>query len=344
MGNKKVVYTKVPLAQLHFDPTNPRFQTGGAPPTEAKIQSILEHEPHLALELVDSFLENGYIDYEPLVVRRREPDSDEYVVVEGNRRLAALKHIRDKKTDYEKLSKRLSDLDQIPVLVFPEMGDEQDKQEQRVYLGVRHLFGFRDWPAESKARFLDALIKKPDDLTRTMRELNIKRSEIQRYLVPLRLRKHAKELWEPHDKQDFWVLGEGLNRTGIRQYIGLDVNKDTYAVNAVNKGKLETLFRFIYGTPSKNRNDRVIQDTRDLSDLAKVLAHDKASAALEKGRTLEEASVLIESTDETVKRLKRLVSELGVVVSVLKKRPKSGPLVVRFASFKKAAREFAQHG
>jgi hypothetical protein len=338
-----VVYKKVSPDDLHFDPSNPRFITpGGGTPTEQKIQGILEKEPHIALELVDSFLENGYIAYEPLVVRKRDSGGG-YLVVEGNRRLAAIRHIRSQAEKYGKRSNKLDELNQIPVLIFPELDDQDDQRQQRVYLGVRHLFGFRDWPAESKARFLDAQIKSAEDLMRTMRELNIKKQEIQRYLVPLRLRKFAKEAWEPHKDQDFWYLGEGLNRSGIKDYISLNVDKDTLSVKAVDKSKLERLFKFIYGSPDKARKDRVIDDTRQLSQLGKVLASAQASAALEKGRTLEEASVLIESADETVKRLKRLVSELRVVMGVLKKRSSSSTLVARFESFDKASKQFASH-
>jgi len=97
--------------------------------------------------VVDSFLENGFIDYEPLVVRRKD---GHYVVVEGNRRLASIRHIRQNRDRYLNRSSRLDDLESIPVLIFPEQPDAQDVKEQRVYLGVRHLFGFREWPSDAK--------------------------------------------------------------------------------------------------------------------------------------------------------------------------------------------------
>jgi len=332
-----VEYTKVSPDELHFDPSNPRFTRPGGRPSEAQIQTLLEKEPHIALELVDSFLANGFIEYEPLVVRRR--DEGGYLVIEGNRRLAAIRHIRANRAKYEKKSARLADLDNVSVLIFPDTGDEQD-QKQRVYLGVRHLFGFRDWPAESKARFLDSQIKSKADLVRTMRELNIKRHEIARYLVPLRLRKQARELWEPHKDQEFWVLGEGLNRSGIREYIGLEVEKDSLQIKGVANDRLKNLLTFVYGTPQEDRKDRRIEDTRDLSKLGKVLVHKEARAALEKGRTLEEASILIDSPDEAITRLKRLASELKVVVDVLKKRPGGSSLAAKFTTFERAVKQF----
>jgi hypothetical protein len=340
-----VTYTQVDAEDLHFDPSNPRFaRPGGGRPSEDSIQGVLEKEPHIALELVDSFLENGYIDYEPLVVRKRDAaDGGGYLVVEGNRRLAAIRHIRANRAKYEKHKDKIADLEKIPVLIFPKLSDDEDRRQQRIYLGVRHLFGFRDWPAESKARFLDSQIHSAEDLKRTMRELNIKKSEIQRYLVPLRLRKHAKDLWKPHEDQDFWYLGEGLNRSGIKEYIALDVNRDNLAVKSVDMKNLKNLLGFIYGTPEKKRADRKIEDTRELSKLAKVLSSTDARKALEKGRTLEEALVLLESPDETVVRFKRLLSELKVVVQVLKKRTGGAALATSFETFDGAAKRFMQH-
>ena len=167
--------------RLSFDPTNPRFAGLGGSPNQDEIQALLERAPHLALELVSSFLENGFIDYEPLVVkalgRRR------YLVVEGNRRLAAIRHILAAKDEYARKSDKLDDLKTIPVLIFPRSPSVQLEKEQRVYLGVRHLFGFRQWPPESKAHYIHSQVTSEEDLQRLTRELNIKRQDIQRYLV-----------------------------------------------------------------------------------------------------------------------------------------------------------------
>jgi len=334
----EVSYRKVSPDELHFDPSNPRFAGPGGNLTEEEIQQLLEREPHIALELVDSFLENGFIEYEPLVVSKR-PSDDGFHVVEGNRRLAAIRHIRQNKAKYEKKSSKLDDLEQVSVLVFPE-GDREQQTKQRVYLGVRHLFGFREWPAESKARFLDSQIKTKADVTRTMRELNIKKHELSRYLIPYRIRKQAADLMKPHQDQDFWVLGEGLNRSGVKEYILLEIDKDTLEVNKVDLKRLKNLLTFVYGTPQKNREDRLIEETRDLSKLGKVLSNAQATAAVEKGKSLEDALVLLDSPEETIKRLGRVTSQTKVVVARLKKRKDAKALSDSFVEFEAAAKKF----
>lgn len=342
MPTSDVTFKYVSPDDLRFDPTNPRFASSALNKRQEQIQQMLENEPHLAKELVDSFLENGFIDYEPLTVRE---EGDHYVVVEGNRRLAAVRHILANRADCESRSKKIDDLLRIPVLVFPHTTEENVEKEQRVYLGVRHLFGFREWPAESKARFLDARIKNEADLQRTLRELNIKRSVIRRYLIPLRLRKEARDLWKPYQDQDFWVLGEALNRGGIKEYIGLDVDSKSLRIKEFDKKKLKNLLSYIYGIPEDGKR---IRETRDVSLLGRVLESKAAAAELERGRSLLEASLFIESTEESVKRLKRLTSELRLLLKkVLAKQPKYrsavDPVIKRFNLFDKAAKEFIAH-
>jgi len=336
-----VTFDRVKPDDLRFDPANPRFATGGSGLSQPAIQALLEKEPHLALELVPSFLENGFIDYEPLVVRS---SGKHYRVVEGNRRLAAIKHILSKEAEFAKTSSKIDDLKSIPVLIFPDAPEAQGAQEQRVYLGVRHLFGFREWPPESKARYLDAHIKTGEDLQRLTRELNIKRQDIQRYLVPFRLRKAAAQLWQDHRDQDFWVLGEGLNRTGIKTYIALDVEQATLKVRGFDQKKLGNLLTFIYGTPSKNRADRVVKETRQLSSLAKLLQDVQATAALEKGASLARASVLIESDDESRKRLRSLLQECRAVIERFGHGSNTTEMRSAFKAFADAAIAFLKNG
>jgi hypothetical protein len=47
---------------LDFDPENPRFGGTLEGKSQTEIQKAIFGEPHYASELVDSFLENGFID------------------------------------------------------------------------------------------------------------------------------------------------------------------------------------------------------------------------------------------------------------------------------------------
>ena len=61
--------------------------------------------------------------------------------------------------------------------MFPNVGNQGDSEEVLRYLGVKHLFGFRDWPPLSKAMFLDKRVNSKKDLALVLKELNIKKQE-----------------------------------------------------------------------------------------------------------------------------------------------------------------------
>jgi hypothetical protein len=347
MPNSKPEFEYVSPTKLRFDPGNPRFYIhtrSGNKLSQEEIQALLEKEPHLALQLVDSFLENGFIDYEPLVVRR---EGGHYTVVEGNRRLAAIRHILANREKYVQLSSKIKDLENIPVLSFPESRSRKNIKEQRIYLGVRHLFGFRDWPAENKAAFLDSQIKNANDLQRTMKELNIKKTEIARYLIPYRLRKMAANLFERYKDQDFWILGEGLSRAGIKEYLQLDVDQGSLMVRGLNKKNLERLLVFIYGIPSAGgkRTSKRIKETRDLSMLARVLESPKARVVLEGGKTIAEASFFLGTHEESLLRLKQLIRELKMLLNdIIAKQGKAiNPVLTQFNRLEEAIKKFLKN-
>lgn len=301
-------YKHVSTDLIDFDPNNPRFGGSARGLSQPSIQHMLEEEPHLATLLVDSFLENGFISYEPLVVRQED---SRFVVIEGNRRLAAVKYIIARPDKYKK--KQLERLKSIPVLVFRQKTDASRRREIRNYLGVRHMVGIRDWPPKSKAMFLDEHIKSKRDVDRIVRECSMTKHEIRRYLVPYRVRKTASDVFDEFpaiEDQEFWKLGEALARVGVKEYLKLKVSPSTFEVKRLDKSKLGYLLEFLYGKTEQDRGGRYrsvgsprIVETRQLSRLSKVLASRPASEVLERGSTLEEAEIYVESREETLQQL-----------------------------------------
>ena len=324
---------------LDFDYTNPRFgglmkQTG-----QAAMQKQLMGEPYFASELIDSLLANGFIDYEPLVVRKRK---DRFVVVEGNRRLAAIQEIQ---AHPEKYKGRTDDLKEIPVLVFPDQPDAQQENEMRVYLGVRHLFGFREWPPLSKAQFLERESKKAGSIEPVLRETRLTKAQARRFLVPYRLLTKAK--LEIPKGEDFWVLGEALQRAGIKKFVQLEVDADELQIVGYNKKTLGLLLNDLYGPKKagggRNTALKVVNDTRGLSRLSRVLGSEKATIALHGGKSLEEAEIYVDTREEGIKRLHKATRELGLVVKRLvpgRKDAENRRLLDTFKQFESAATTF----
>ncbi|MBI4481030.1 MAG: ParB N-terminal domain-containing protein [Acidobacteria bacterium] len=328
--------------RLDFDPENPRFAGEVSGKTQDEIQRYVYGKPHYASELVDSLLENGFIDYEPLVVKRK---NGRYVVIEGNRRLAAIREIRANLGQYQG---RISDLAQIPVIIFPKKPDPQLRNEMRVYLGVRHLLGIRQWPPISKAQFLERESKSPGGLDRVIKEVRLTKQQVRRFLVPFRLLKAARAALPPDE--DFWVLGEALQRTGVKNFLQLHVDSATLEIRNWNKTNFRHLLDDLYGpkegsTKKRDVSRKVVEDTRDLSRLARVLGSQRASYVLHKGKSLEEAELYVDTSEESLKRLEKLTKDMDLLLKKIlpsKKDPEGDRLQKTFKEFESAVRAFVK--
>jgi hypothetical protein len=341
----RVEFDYVSPSSLRFDPNNPRFGGELGHKDDDQIEELLIGKPYYASELIDSFLENGFIDYEPLVVR---PENGRCVVLEGNRRLAAVKYILRNRAKYEtpENKAKIESLTRIPVLKFPSTSVDQENV-QRIYLGLRHLLGYREWPPLSKAKFLHNEIKSLGDVDRVVRELGITKSDVQRYLIPYRVL--LKTNSDIPEGKDFWLLGEALSRSGIKKYVELDTDRKTLQVKHVNARKLSHLLGFLYGKYNRSKKTRDpstarISDTRQLSALAKTLNSEDASAALESGSDLQLALMFVESKEESVRRLTRLLDEMSALFrdafKLRNRVPEEKAVVEAFKEFERAVKNY----
>ena len=118
---------EVELGDLLLDPNNYRFQADedfvradDARAHEETVQdrayNRLRREDLAALK--NSILTNGFLPFERLVVRRYTPAEGKYLVLEGNRRVAALRWIeRDHEAGVSVPAELVETLNGIPVIV-----------------------------------------------------------------------------------------------------------------------------------------------------------------------------------------------------------------------------------
>jgi vacuolar-type H+-ATPase subunit I/STV1 len=317
---------------LLFDQENPRLGGALEGKSQPEIQKAILGEPHYASELVDSFLENGFIEYEPLIVKRQ---GEKFIVVEGNRRLAAVNEIRNNPDKYQG---RKTDFDKVPTIVFPDQADNELQQSQmRIYLGVHHMMGFREWPPLAKAHFLEREIQRVGSLERTIKEVRIKKQEARRFLLPFRLLKEAK--MPLPESEDFWVLAEALSRTGVKNFLQLDVDPNNLQILGYDKANLKVLLDDLYGprvasTKQRNTADKKVQDTRELSRYASVLSSEKASVVLHGGKSLREAEIYVDTREESRNKLSKVVSELGLLIQKVLEKDKTPEANTVLQSFK----------
>ena len=153
------------VSQLLLDPENPRLASLALTdnPSQFDLLKVLWTEMAVD-ELVMSIAANGFFPEEPLFVvpvpaketGSESPDKKLYYVLEGNRRLAAVRILLHDDLRQRLRISNMPVLDQqakerlrkLPVSIY------KDREELWAYLSFRHINAPQEWDAYSKARFV----------------------------------------------------------------------------------------------------------------------------------------------------------------------------------------------
>jgi len=148
--------TRVSVDWLKLDRKNPRMT--GIRTTEESVVAQLYRSEDLG-ELLQSISANGYLDIEPLIVWLA-PAEREFTVLEGNRRLAAVRLFREPALASSIASKEglkisvpgigkavKASLEKVSVYRVP------DRDATRSFIGFKHINGAAKWNSYAKARF-----------------------------------------------------------------------------------------------------------------------------------------------------------------------------------------------
>lgn len=271
------------VLDLHLDPLNPRLGRNVADKGLTQDQ-VLDHMRDWSLdELAVSFLESGFWPQEALiVVRETMKRKNCLVVVEGNRRLAALRMIQRAANGEEKSSKwkdllrdvkreHLERLRTVPYILMP------SRQAVSAFLGFRHVTGIKEWNPTEKAQFIARLIEGEGlSYEQVRRRIGSKTPTVRHnyisYRLLLQLEGSSEEVDVEKVEGRFSVLYLSLRTRGVQDYLGIDVNASPAEARApVPKDKLAKLgnySRWMFGT---EKIDPVLSDSRNIDDFGRIL-------------------------------------------------------------------------
>jgi len=279
---------RIAIDRLLFDESNPRIiKRLGPKPTQEQIRDFLIGEME-ARELVVSFMANGHLPYEPLIVRR--PHRGRHAVLDGSRRLAALRSMRDSSDERERQAFTEKRLGEVPCLVF-----QVNAEQELAYLGLRHLSKTKDWSAAAKAAFAERMLREGVLLANAARFTNTNRSALHQMLLMRRMFERAGQLGidlpssTAEGEIAFWQLGDAIRRANTKQYLELVERENPLEEPDINEERFERLVGWIYGN-AKTRQTKLIRTIRDIPELDRCLGHPKSTTALEEGGSLEEAT------------------------------------------------------
>ena len=291
----------VAVADLRLDAQNPRRTARQT--NLSQRQLLIELYRRFDLDdLIASLSENGYFSEEPLIAIPENEVTGEgppYIVVEGNRRLAVLKILLFKEDRDAVKSKDLptvSDeirirLNPVPVKVYAK------RSEVHAYLGVRHIAGVKPWEALAKARYIRSLIEQGFTFAEVARKTGAgKRTDVvRRWLLTLyaieQANEEANEPWDELDEHfGFSWLYTSLGYNTVRKYLGLRnevfLEPKQAPVPPESVKSLLNHMEDLYGPPGRPR-DAVVQESRQIRDLADVYGSSEAIEALRSGVSLE---------------------------------------------------------
>lgn len=290
---------------LEFDKQNPRLVTGDEVSTASDEDIIAVLRDISALEeLVTSICTNGYLDLEPLIIMGA--DGGPYRVLEGNRRLAAIKIIKDPalaKACRISVPKqiRAGTLEQIQRVTVWRVAKEADAQ---AFIGFKHINGPHRWTAYAKARFVSDWYKREKSAGLTIdaiaSQLGDDNETIRAYISSIFVLEQAEtaKLFDIKNRNNkgpfaFSHLYTALNRSEYQKFLDLDAGWDKEPsqnpIKDSHKPKLKEVLEYLYGNRLDSKPSYIRSQNPDLKHLGEVIVHPVAYERLRSGSTLSEA-------------------------------------------------------
>lgn len=277
-------------------------------------------------DLMQAIGQNGFFEGEPVVAIL---EKNKFVVVEGNRRLTAVRLLNNPHT-IAKPSARIVGIandakhkpKSIPVIV------RKTREEVLPYLGFRHITGVKQWEPLAKARYIEQIFQTTDKgispearYAQVAKTIGSRKDHIHRNLDALAVYRQIKDsdFYDIPDLSErsirFAVLSTAVADERIGIYVGVakeaegdeEEFEDSFPTNpiidpkALNKNHIKELAEWLYKTNDKGETR--VGESRNLRQLSAVVSTPKALEAFKSGSTLSYAYRLTKGAGEELKEL-----------------------------------------
>jgi hypothetical protein len=288
-----------PTDTLLLDPRNPRL-TGSnySLDDQDPILKRLWAEFNLG-EIIDSILASGeFWKHEPLIAAE---EGGKLVVIEGNRRLAAVKLLLSEEkqqiigaSGIPRINAQLrTHLSELPII-------KRSRREVWDFIGFKHVNGPQEWNSIAKAEYVARIHDEYEiPLEEIARAIGDRNDTVVRLYHGLKVLHEAEEAGV-FDREDRFYqrkafpyshLWTGLGYEGIKKFLGIKDGARTKAkpVPQNKVAELGQLCRWLYGS-QKDKVEPLIQSQNPhLRQLDEALRTRRGVAALERGLPLEAA-------------------------------------------------------
>ena len=307
----------IDVSHLRLDRKNPRLVDSDGSMTEEQIIAGLYNTEALD-ELLYSMATNGYMNIEPLVVCLEE-SNEQFVVIEGNRRLAAIMLFRDKKLSEKveaagcpKINIPNIDRKNLDSLSRVSVHHVKERADAREFIGFKHINGPAKWDSYAKAKFaaewhennklsLDDIASKIGD-----RHDTVKRMVTAIYILKQADKGGIYSISDRmNEKFNFSHFYTAISRTDYMNYLGIGKSWAGLKPNLklVPEDKLECLgfvLVWMFGSKEKGKKPLVRTQNPDIKRLGEVLENKNALRILRSEENLDEAHMATKSSEDNL--------------------------------------------
>ena len=298
---KDIVY--VDTDRLLLDKENPRLASKEAGDSQFELAKILWSEMAVD-ELVLSISANGFFSEEPLFVipehNNASSDGDKFVVIEGNRRLAAVQILKNDEwrkrlniKEVPELSEAvLQSLERLPVSIY------ERREDLWAYLGFRHINSPMPWDAFSKSKYV-ALVHDEYGipLGEIAKRIGDRHSTVERFYRGYKVLREAEAKTDFHTEDRvkgrfyFSHLYTALDYSQFQDFLGINALHfdEENPVDDAHLANLEQMMVWLYGKKSARIQPIVQRQNPDLNLLREVIGTPDSLDALRSGYSLEKA-------------------------------------------------------
>ena len=162
----ELVRCKVSPSQLFLDPTNPRLITNWEQDREygskeltsddvqAYVLDLVSRKEHAVRQLIASIRAMGFIGGLHEMIVKRLPRGERFLVIEGNRRTAALQHLLSRSTELRPDVHESIKQIEVQEFIYHSNAHHSEEQVIDILLGAIHIDGPKEWGALEKSYYI----------------------------------------------------------------------------------------------------------------------------------------------------------------------------------------------
>lgn len=285
------------LKNLYLDPNNYRFidndkyiQVSYEMLTDTNIQkrtrNFIEGTKRENIkDLISSFKANGFLDVD--VIQVKDLGNNTYLVIEGNRRIAALKALQE---DHE----NGIDIGKLNPTIFKkipfEIHNNEDNEKHLIIMGLKHISGNKKWAAINQAKLIfdylheywetEFYYQKESELCDSLGITKQKLRNSQR-AFHLILEYKKSDFGDQFESDDYSIFVEITKRPNIKEWLEWD--DEIYS--ALNKNNLEKLFSWL------SKTEEFVYD--DFIDSEELEEHEELEPIISKAVEIRDLAVFI---------------------------------------------------